>query len=249
MEKALAEAVASSTSIAEVCRKLGYHSAGGNTQTIKHHITRLDLDTSHHLGQAWNRGNYQLPSSSNTRKTIKERLIREHGHRCWKCGNFEWNGLPIALELEHKNGMNNDNREENLEILCPNCHAQTPTYRRRRKSPAGVVELVYTEDLSPSDESHARSSRVTRTLCIVCNLPCQCNQYWHKTCQTCIDCGKSTKSLRCKSCAGRVREFTKIDWPTNEELLKRLETTNYSALGRELGVSDNAIRKRLKQQK
>lgn len=40
-----------------------------------------------------------------------------------------WNGELIPLELEHINGINNDNRLENLTLLCPNCHAQTPTYR------------------------------------------------------------------------------------------------------------------------
>lgn len=42
-----------------------------------------------------------------------------------------WNGQPLVLQLEHKNGINNDNRLENLAFICPNCHSQTPTYAGR----------------------------------------------------------------------------------------------------------------------
>lgn len=47
--------------------------------------------------------------------------------------NATWNGMPIPLELDHINGINTDHRLENLQILCPNCHAQTSNYRGRNK--------------------------------------------------------------------------------------------------------------------
>ena len=50
---------------------------------------------------------------------------------CATCGNTTWQGCPVPLELEHRNGNRYDNRIENLELLCPNCHALTPTYRGR----------------------------------------------------------------------------------------------------------------------
>ena len=46
---------------------------------------------------------------------------------CEVCKGTTWNGLPMPLELDHINGRRSDNRIENLRILCPNCHAQTPT--------------------------------------------------------------------------------------------------------------------------
>lgn len=64
---------------------------------------------------------------------LKWRLIREgiKRRRCESCGRNEWSGRPIPLELDHINGRREDNRLDNLRVLCPNCHAQTDTYRGR----------------------------------------------------------------------------------------------------------------------
>ncbi|MCK9567328.1 HNH endonuclease [Candidatus Pacearchaeota archaeon] len=64
-------------------------------------------------------------------------------------------------------------------------------------------------------------------------------------CKVCGD-KHTTKSKLCRDCSLKTRpRKTKINWPSNDELIKLLKTTNYVELGRELGVSDNAIRKRL----
>ncbi len=53
--------------------------------------------------------------------------------KCYSCKNTTWLEKPIPLELEHVNGNHSDNRIENLTLLCPNCHALTPTYRGKNK--------------------------------------------------------------------------------------------------------------------
>ena len=63
--------------------------------------------------------------------TLAKKLLKEgiKKHMCECCLNTTWNGLPIPLEVHHKDGDNTNNKLENLQLLCPNCHALTDTYR------------------------------------------------------------------------------------------------------------------------
>jgi hypothetical protein len=63
----------------------------------------------------------------------KRILIRDRGYRCQSCGLSEWMGRSISIELDHVDGDCHNNTNENLRLLCPNCHAQTPTYRGRNR--------------------------------------------------------------------------------------------------------------------
>jgi len=62
---------------------------------------------------------------------FKNSLLTERGHQCENCKLSEWLGQPIMLELEHTDGCRQNNTRENLKLLCPNCHSQTPTWRGR----------------------------------------------------------------------------------------------------------------------
>lgn len=67
---------------------------------------------------------------------LKKKIIREglKEYKCEKCGITEWQGEPISLQIHHINGDHHDNRLENLQFLCPNCHSQTDTYAGKNSS-------------------------------------------------------------------------------------------------------------------
>jgi len=146
-EQDLREAIDTSSSIREVLVKLGLIPAGGNYMTIKRRARELGLDLGqvlHAGGQGWRKGRtfgpkrplsyYLVNGSKISSSNLRLRLTREGilECKCSRCGITKWQGYPAPLELDHINGDSEDNRLENLRILCPNCHALTPTYRRRK---------------------------------------------------------------------------------------------------------------------
>jgi Zn finger protein HypA/HybF involved in hydrogenase expression len=67
---------------------------------------------------------------------LKENLYKygiKH-NQCETCKITEWHGLPLVCELDHIDGDTSNNRLDNLRILCPNCHSQTPTFRAKNKN-------------------------------------------------------------------------------------------------------------------
>jgi DNA-binding CsgD family transcriptional regulator len=74
---------------------------------------------------------------------IKRRLLREglKESRCERCGIADWLEQPLSMALHHVNGDRFDNRLENLELLCPNCHSQTENFsgRNGRRRNGAVV--------------------------------------------------------------------------------------------------------------
>jgi hypothetical protein len=151
-DKEFAVIVQEARSIRQVLIRVGLAPAGGNYLTIKRRIASLGLATDHFLGQAHLRGKLNLwhpkrplaeilvkNSSYMCTKTLKRRLLREGvlERKCSACLRTRWRGQPIPLELEHKNGNRSDNRLCNLTLLCPNCHALTPTYRGRNIGAGG----------------------------------------------------------------------------------------------------------------
>lgn len=123
-----------SISYREVLGKLGLRCTGGNYKNLQHNIDKFNIDISHMKHQAHNQGKELVPFESLTKiASIKARLFAEGHTSCDICGIKEWNGRSITLELDHVNGDNRNHSRENLRILCPNCHSQTPTYRNRKR--------------------------------------------------------------------------------------------------------------------
>ena len=138
----------------------------------------LCISTGHFKGQGWAKGetaktNAALAALNRSAKRSNDQVFIENSpefigsrltkrllalgwkYECTECGISAWRGKPLSLQLDHINGVNNDNRQENLRFLCPNCHSQTSTYcRSNRLLPritlcdnsipvANVAELVY----------------------------------------------------------------------------------------------------------
>ena len=147
-EDDLRGAVSTSISIADVMRKLGIKPAGGSHSHISRKLRDLQIDTSHFLGQKANqliKRNAQRRSADDilalrtsgmrTKPKILCRALQEKGRelKCEGCGNHSfWLDEPLALQVDHKNRDWLDDREDNLRILCPNCHSQTKGWCNRK---------------------------------------------------------------------------------------------------------------------
>lgn len=143
----LRDAVKNSRSLRQTLIALGLRAEGGNYRTVRRAIDTLEIDTSHFTGQGWRKDSTRpmtpprplkevlVENSEATTSHVRRRLLQEGlvEQQCAICGIREWMGKPLTIELDHVNGIHNDHRLENIRMLCPNCHSQTPTYRGRNR--------------------------------------------------------------------------------------------------------------------
>lgn len=141
------ELLKKSSTISEVLFKLGYTVKGNSWgySQVKRRMDDLNLDYSIFKGKS------AVTKTNKLNNVKKEDILKENckhqrivlrryiiknnliPYKCAICGCTEWQGKTLSLELDHINGINNDNRLENLRFLCPNCHSQTSTYGSRNQ--------------------------------------------------------------------------------------------------------------------
>ena len=159
-EEEFAELVRQSTSFQELAGKLGYvKTGGGSAQIIKDVVKERNLDTSHFLGQRCQKNNFDYSRFQYGKVlrtgTTRNALAYKRGWKCEKCGLSEWLGKPITLEAHHIDGNRINNTEENLQLLCPNCHSQTDNYKIGNSHNVNKNSYVKDETLIESLNKHS----------------------------------------------------------------------------------------------
>lgn len=120
-------------SLAALLRALNLRVCGGNYAHGRKTLQRLNVNTDHWTGQGWNAGRQLKDWSGYSRVGhFKKHLIRNRGHQCECCKNKLWLDKPIGLEVHHIDGDRTNNEFNNLQLLCGNCHHQTPNFRNRK---------------------------------------------------------------------------------------------------------------------
>lgn len=232
-----------STCWSDLLRKLNLRLTGGNHQNIRAWVSHYDLDASHFKRVPWSKGlnsssDARILLSAKSRSYINSDLFKENAppysstrlkrrfvsagyaeNKCKVCGITSWLGEPLTLHLDHINGIHNDNRVENLQILCPNCHQQTKTWGNKAGYAKGErADLGSVVGFFPFVGSNPTPVSV-----------CACGRR------------KTKRSRSCKSCLYFQRR--KVDRPSLAALLEEIEATSMAAVARKYGVTVSSVKR------
>lgn len=139
--------VKTSKSIGDICMKIGVRKAGALFTNVQTRITTMGLKTEHFIDGRVGKFSPLHVSKTEFLWRIKNKEHMDWGwmkkkiiefslipYKCCECRlTNEWNGKPLVLHLDHKNGDFTNNEMTNLQFLCPNCHTQTETYSRMKR--------------------------------------------------------------------------------------------------------------------
>lgn len=244
-DKEFINIVKNSYTYAGVCRALGLYPKGKNLNTIKQGIQELNIDTSHFSlkglklitrKQKLTLNEILVENSTYQSGKLGKRLIKEgiKEHKCECCNLSKWQDKLIPLELHHINGIHTDNRLENLQLLCPNCHALTDSYRGKNthKHIMTVSKQLDSELYEPVVKKKRHIKKENK----------KDNK---KEKRYCIVCGKELNRTQTKFCSQECSHKNQIiSKPSKEELLSVLKDTQvFRQVGKIFNVTDNAVKK------
>jgi hypothetical protein len=223
------QTIAESQSWAEALRRLGMCQTGGNYKVLQKYAAKWGISAEHFSPYATSRGprstrrpldEILVAGSTYSRNHLKARLYSDGLKEpvCELCGQGElWRGCPMGLILDHVNGVSNDNRFANLRIVCPNCAATLDTHCGRARR------------LERAEQNCVRCGRAYRQK--------------YRTQRYCSrECGMRWDR------SGLARPSTRrVDRPPHSQLVREVRAIGFSATGRRYGVSDNAVRKWVRQ--
>lgn len=236
-----------------------------STDTVKSLIKRYNLDNSHFKGQGWNRDNVDISLFQYNKAVKSDVLLRAltilRGWKCEKCGREKWENERIPLCIHHLDGNHINNEINNLQVLCPNCHAQTDNYcGKNNKKCKKYSDELFVEALKEStsirqalqkiginyaakyyyDKAHYLMDKYN----IVFQKKTKKQKIKPKEKQghCCIDCGKkiSDSAKRCVEC--EHKRHRKAEWPTRDELKQLIRTKSFLSIAKQFEVTDNTIR-------
>lgn len=133
-DEQLTEVVATSDTYRSVVIKLGLSPSSKRTMDrIRYRCDELGIDRSHFVGgfrgsRKHRKDEDVFANGVQYSATTRRRFLDKVEYACRGCGISEWCGKSIVLQVEHKDGDRFNNSLDNLELLCPNCHSQTPTW-------------------------------------------------------------------------------------------------------------------------
>lgn len=236
----LQEVVKKAESVADVIRKLGLRESGGNFSHIKKRIVEYGLDISHFISTATGP---PLRSFGKSKKSPDDILVLRHkGHRnvahrlrrallesgvdykCADCGiGNNYNNKPLVLEIHHKNDNWLDDRKENLEFKCPNCHSQMHNQT--------LINTIVDDDgsIKVVQLTKARTNK-RKNKCLCCKINLATNRFCSVMCSN-----KYNKN------GGKYKKVP--NRPPLNVLLELIKQTNCCAVAKMYGVSDKTVNK------
>lgn len=245
------QAVKESKSYAELARKLGYSDKTGHyTADVKKWIKKYNCDVSHLTEQKYNTLNYddlfknKAITGSSLMKFLLEKEKRER--KCERCGNSEWNGLPIPLQIHHIDGNHYNNRIDNLQILCLNCHAQTDNFGNKNNR---KINRISDEQIIKAIETSYNVSEVLRKIKIS-----DCKLSRDRIKQIIFNGHpllKKEKTIKSKKEVSKFQKFREEEFKKRKEyfLNNKIDFTKYgwqAKVEKDLGLSHTQIRRWLK---